>query len=238
MTLVIALNCKDGIVMASDGQATGGSSGGPIRHRIQKIFKLTDNVIFGASGSVGTIQRSREIVQQFAQQLGTTGLDTGTKEQIRQQLFQIMKNELERHKSFHGKPEGAPLADTLICVRHQDSNCRIWHIAPDCADEFLDELGYGCSGIGDTFAHTLLKIYYSSDLDTERGKLVAYRVIKEAIEIGAFGLGEPIDIWVMNKSDGKIKQLTKEEIMALGDSHIAWRNMEREVFKKIYEKDG
>lgn len=233
MTLVIALNCKDGIVMASDGQATGYSTGGPIRYRIQKIFKLADCVLFSASGSVGVIQKSKEIVQRYVQQLSSSGLVNEIKEIIRQQLFQLMKSELDRHKAFHGKSEGAPLADILICIKDQDGNCKIWHISPDCADELLEEFGYGCSGIGDTFAYTLLKNYYFSDINIEIGKLVAYRVIRETIEIGAFGLGEPIDIWTLNKENGEVKQLTKEEIMALHDAYLTWRSMEQEVFKKI-----
>lgn len=237
MTLIIALNCKDGIVVASDGQATSGSSGGPIKRKIQKIFKLGDNVVFGASGSVGTIQKSRDIIQQFSQQLNN-GLDINTREQIRQQLFQIMRSELERHKTFHGKPEGAPLSDTLICVRHNDGSCKIWHIAPDCADEFLEELGYGCSGIGDTFAHTLLKNYYNNNLDIQGGKLVAFRIIKEAIEIGAYGLGEPIDIWALNKKDGIIEQITKEEIMALNDACLSWKETESAILGRILNKEG
>jgi len=235
MTLIIALKCKDGIVMASDGQATGFSTGGPIRQKIQKIFKLTDNILFGASGSVGTVQKSKEIFERFAQQLNNK-FDLDIRDQIRQSLFQIMKNEFDRHKAFHGKSEGAPLADILICIKLKNGNCKIWHITPDCAEEFLDELGYGCSGIGDTFAYTLLKNYYSPEMDIERGKLVAYRVIKEAIEIGAFGLGEPIDIWTLNKETGEIKELAKEEIMALDDALLTWKETEREVFKKIYER--
>jgi len=39
MTLIIALACRDGIIMASDGQATGGSAGGPIRMPIHKILR-------------------------------------------------------------------------------------------------------------------------------------------------------------------------------------------------------
>ena len=58
MTLLTALKCTDGIVMASDGQATVFSSGGPVRQRIQKIFKLSPNIMFGATGSVGTIQKA------------------------------------------------------------------------------------------------------------------------------------------------------------------------------------
>jgi 20S proteasome alpha/beta subunit len=61
---------------------------------------------------------------------------------------------------------------------------RIWHVAPDGSEEFLDELGYGCTGIGDVFAYPLLKDYYNSDLGIEKGKLIAYRIIKDAIEIG------------------------------------------------------
>jgi len=45
----------------------------------------------------------------------------------------------------------AGVADLLI-VEHQKSP-RIWHINPDCADEFLEEFGYGTSGSGDIFAH-------------------------------------------------------------------------------------
>lgn len=58
MTLIVALACKNGIVVASDGQATGGSAGGPIRMPIQKIYPINSHVLFGASGSVGEIGRA------------------------------------------------------------------------------------------------------------------------------------------------------------------------------------
>jgi 20S proteasome alpha/beta subunit len=234
VTLIIALKCKDGVVIASDGQATALSSGGPVRQKIQKIFKLGSNVVFGASGSVGTVQRCRDLIKNFAESL-SKGLDIKTREELRQNLFQIMKNEVERHKAFHGNTKGAPLADILICTHEGDKGYRIWHIAPDCADELLDELGYACTGIGDTFAYTLLRNYYSSDVDIEKGKLVAYRVIKDAIDIGAYGLGEPVDIWTMKMDNGdfKIEQLSNNEIMALNDAYVTWKEAEKSVFKNL-----
>lgn len=60
MTLIIALACKNGIVMASDGQATGGSARGPIRVPVQKIYKINEHVLFGASGSVGVVQKTEK----------------------------------------------------------------------------------------------------------------------------------------------------------------------------------
>jgi len=241
MTLIIALSCRDGIVMASDGQATGGSAGGPIRMPIQKIFKINEHVLFGAAGNVGIIQRSRDVIRSFSVKLEEEW-DYQLMDEIRKALFEVYKNEVDRHRAFYGDtPEGdirnAPVSDVLLCnfsTKGEETQKVIWHIAPDCSDERLDEIGYGCSGSGDVFAHTLLKNYLVKELDVEKGTLVAYRVIKEAIEIGAYGLGEPIDVWVITKEG--CKRLSEEELMALEDASNTWKEMERAVFEKIYEE--
>lgn len=244
MTLIIALACENGIVVASDGQATGSSAGGPIRMPVRKIFEINKHVLFGAAGSVGIIQRSRDIIQSFSEKL-EKGWNYELMEEIRKGLFAIYKNEIERHRDFytdtpHEDIKNAPVADVLLCnlfIKENKPQKIIWYIAPDCSDEMLDEIGYGCCGIGDVFAHTLLKNYLVKELDIEKGKLVAYRVIKEAIEIGAYGLGEPIDIWVITTDEG-CKQLNKEELMALEDTFNTWKEMERAVFEKLYEKEN
>jgi len=239
MTLIIALACRDGIVMASDGQATGGSAGGPIRMPIQKIYPINDHVLFGASGSVGTIQRIRAVILSLSQELNKEW-DFDLMEKVRTSLFGVYKNEINRHRAFYqGTPmediRRAPVADVLLCnfLRKGDNEQKIiWHIAYDCSDEMEDEIGYGCTGNGDVFAHTLLKNYPVKELDVEKGKVVAYRVIKEAIEIGAYGLGEPIDIWTITKEE--CRQLSKEELMGLEDTYSLWKEMERELFEKIF----
>jgi 20S proteasome, alpha and beta subunits len=241
MTLVIALNCKNGIVMASDGQATINSTGGPVRAPIQKIFKINNHVLFGASGNVGTIQRSLAVVEALSPKLEREW-NYGLMEEVRKTLFEVYKNEIDRHRAFYkGTPyeniHNAPISDVLLCSLTQKQKM-LWHIAPDCSDELLQDMGYACTGSGDVFAYTLLKNFNIKSNNIAEGKLIAYRVIKEAIKIGAYGLGEPIDIWVIQHKNGKIviEQLNQEEIIALGDSHLTWRTMEREVFKKIYEK--
>jgi len=242
MTLIIALACKNGIVMASDGQATGGSAGGPIKMPIQKIYSINNHVLFGASGSVGVIQKSRLIISSLSQELDKEW-DFDLMERVRDSLFRVYKNEIDRHRKFYqGTPQediqNAPIADVLLCnfiKKGHNEQKIIWHIAPDCSDEMLDEIGYGCSGSGDVFAHTLLKNYSVKDLDVEKGKIVAYRVIKEAIEIGAYGLGEPIDIWTITEKG--CKRLTKEELMALDDAYNSWKEIEREIFEKVYGGD-
>jgi 20S proteasome alpha/beta subunit len=246
MTLVIAIKCKDGLVFASDGQATSFSSGGPIRQKYKKIYKIED-LLFGAAGTIGVIQRCMEEVKKFGKLISEEGLNAlieerspegkvtliSCRDKIRQLVFSINKSESERHEKFHGSKEGAPIANILIVFYDkQEKKFRIWHILPDGGEEFLEELGYGCTGIGDTFAHAFIKDYYDPELNVEKGKVLAYRIIKDAIEIGAFGLGEPIDIWTIKIRNGnlEIRNLTTDEISALNDTYLLWKEAERKIF--------
>lgn len=61
---------------------------------------------------------------------------------------------------------------------------------------------------------------------------MAYRVIRDAIDVGAFGLGEPIDIWIM---DGQsIRQMSPDEMLALRDAYSTWMEAELETFRKLF----
>ena len=252
MTLIVTLKCMDGVVVASDGQATGFSSGGPIRQKCKKIFELPGKVLMAASGTIGVIQRCREEIAKISRNISDYGLSGVVEERrgekveyitlrdkIKRLIFLINKDEKERHKAFYGEEKGATLADVIIVFYDKDRRrFRAWHVAPDGGDEFLDELGYGCSGIGDTFGYAFLKNFYSEDLTVKIGAVVAYRVIKEAIEIGAYGLGEPIDVWVMEKGEEEneekieVRQLSLEELNGLSDTCSMWVEAEKEVFRK------
>jgi 20S proteasome alpha/beta subunit len=241
MTLVIALNCKDGIVMASDGQATVGSSGGPVRVETEKIFKVNESTLFGASGSVGNIQKALEIIRSIKDLEGDW--NSTIMLNVKQQLFWIYQADLKRHVDFYKtlNPNSIPpppIADIILTKIQEDGKKIIWHIGPDCSDELLQELGYACTGSGDIFAHTLLKVFDIKNIDIERGKLLAYHTIRLSIDIGAYGLGDPIFIWTMKKEENnlKIEKLSNEEIMALKDSWVSWMEVQREIFDKIKVK--
>jgi len=232
MTLIVALACKDGIVMASDSQATTPSSAGPIRCQMSKIEKLGNHKLWAASGSLGIIQKISDAFISLPEE----SIDTSLNEPKLRQLIlgmvhQIRLNELNRHRLLYGnnQDDKAQMADLIITEFVEGP--KIWHIDVDCRDEFLEKFGYGCSGVGDVFAHTLLKNHGIQEYCVEQGALVAYRVIKEAIKVGAYGLGEPIDIWVITKNG--VKQKTQEEMMALRDGYRVWLKTEENIFKLI-----
>lgn len=234
MTLIISLACKDGVILASDGQATTFSTGGPIKRTISKIKHLGENKLWAASGTVGMIQKIEMLFGNIPKEILNARLD---EPQLRQTILQnahgLRAQELHRHRTLHGQGRDieAGSADILI-VEYYQGNSRIWHINSDCADEFLEEFGYGTSGSGDIFAHTLLKNYKIKDLSVEEGCLIAYRVLRDAINIGAFGLGEPIDIWVIDNSG--VNQKSQSEMLALRDSYATWMEAEEETFRKLF----
>lgn len=233
MTLIIALACKDGVIMASDSQATIGSTGGPVRSTISKIKHLRENKLWAASGSLGMIQKLEEVFNRIPKELINAPIN---EHQLRQVIIQnaltLRAQELQRHRALHGqgRDNEAGMADLLI-IEYQNS-ARIWHINHDCADEFLEEFGYGTSGIGDIFAHTLIKNYKIKDLTVEQGCLIVYRVLRDAIDIGAFGLDEPIDIWIIDNNG--VRQKSQDEMLALRDSYASWKEAEEETFKNLF----
>ncbi|MDE1828338.1 MAG: hypothetical protein KGH65_04210 [Candidatus Micrarchaeota archaeon] len=227
MTLIINLNCKEGIVMASDSQAVALSSNSvPIKYDIQKIYKIGKHTLFGASGAISLIQRTEEILQSFKAEFDK-GLTTGLRERIKSELFPILKKASEDHKNYHHSADGMPTINILISTMDSNRNYRTWHIAKDCNDEFLEKVGYTASGNGDLFAYTLLKNYTPKQLELKKGVLVAYRIMKDAIAVSAFGLSEPIDIWTLK--DGKIENLDKGQIAELNERYLDWKIKEAEV---------
>jgi len=233
MTLIVALACKNGVVLASDGQVTTFSSGGPVRLPTSKIKPLGKHKLWSASGAVGIIQKISDVLCSLPQEIiGKSLNNPQLRQTILNPIHAIRKQELERNRVLYGQGRDnlASYAD-LIIVEYQNSNPKILHISPDCKDEFLEEFGYGCSGVGDIFAYTLLKNYRIKECPIERAALLAYRTIEDAINIGAYGLGEPIDLWIVDK-DG-IKQKSKSEMMGLREACISLREIESTIFGEI-----
>src|SRR4051794_32962685 len=60
MTLILALECADGLLLASDSQSTFGTTGQPVKAAAQKVHCQWSNVVWGAAGSVAIMQWVQE----------------------------------------------------------------------------------------------------------------------------------------------------------------------------------
>lgn len=241
MTLIIACICKDGIVVGADSQMTMGSAAGPIRKKtLDKIIPLSKGILVGGAGSVSVIQKIKKKINEIPNEVKDTGKIDDIKNIICNQIIHpIRKEMLNKFKDLYGErgEENAPSAD-LILAGYSNNNPVIHLISKDGLEE--EEDNYCAIGIGDAFAQISLKDYDTRSLNVEIVKVLVYRAIFDAIETGAYGMGEPINIWAikLNNEEAESKKLNESELKGIKDTVEAIREINKEhLLDKINQSD-
>lgn len=238
MTLILALRFKDGLLLASDSQATAQASGQWTKQEIEKIFTLRDVIGWGASGSVGLTQRLKDKIE------GDAGLpkvfsNSGDQEGA-QRLFLIVNklqkdavNEFVSGVAPQGTPGSAPQMLACLFIGYARGQPFILEIAANGTRQF-HTVPYAAVGSGDVFAlHAIRSVahYDILALSREQAAALAYRTIDNAINTAAFGLGGPVQLLVVN--NGKASRLNKDEVEAVRDLVDLWKRKEVETLGSL-----
>jgi 20S proteasome alpha/beta subunit len=230
MTLICALKCNNGIVIGSDSQASVQTAAGPIKHNIQKIHKIGKNTLFAASGTIGLIQKSKDIIESYSDILDG-GLTNEVIGNIKNDVFLIVKEAKDKYQQYYNKTEGVPDIDILICGKDKTDKLRMWHISADTHDEFIDIVGVYCSGSADAFGYALTKSFMQSASNIESGKLIVYRVLLDAINSIGSGISGPIDVWYIENTCN-IHHLSNMQIEGLFKKYMEWKKLEIDFLSK------
>ena len=158
MTLICAKTCSDGIVIGADSQATTNTVGGSVKHKINKVHIIGNNTLFAASGTIGLIQKSLDVITPHIADLDKY-LKFETLECIKGSLFPILRNARDLYVDYHKKTEGIPSVDIALMGIDAKQKPRIWHMAGDAHDEFIDVVGIWATGSGETVGYTLMKSF-------------------------------------------------------------------------------
>lgn len=215
MTLVIAIPTDNSIVFASDSQVTIGD----VRATASKIYKLNDNCLWSASGDLGLIQRVREQIDQLPnKQEPLVALRDTIAGYIKQTVTALVNMDF-RSQFMGNSPESLlklHLADFLFVECYDKKVPQILHVVITGTTEWVENR-FAATGNGSSFALALLQKYSQTQLTTETAKLLAYKVIEESIQIGAYGLGPPIDVYAITWNGGA-NQADESERAALEDA--------------------
>jgi len=218
MTLVLAIPSEAGIVFASDGQLTSGE----VRASGQKLYRLNDRCAWSASGELALIQRVLEIVGTLPVDQPLDQLRDRLAETIKQSVMSLLQLDF-RTQFFQGNPQALlslhPGDFVFVECRQKP---RILHITSYGTPEWIDRPF--ATGNGANFAYALLQKYHERELDIEQASLLAFKVIEEAIEVGAYGLGPPIALWHVTANG--VWPLEEVKIAALQDAARQLRDSE------------
>ncbi|RLB04007.1 MAG: hypothetical protein DRG83_05815 [Deltaproteobacteria bacterium] len=231
MTLILVIPARDGIVMASDGQITSGM----VRTTGEKIQLLNERCVWAASGELALIQRVEERIGMLPPNEPLVNLRDQIAQIVKQSVTELLNLDF-RTPFFQKSPNDLlRLHPGDFVFAEFSPNPGILHITVNGTPEWIKDRSFA-SGNGDLFAYALLQKYKGIDLDIERASVLAYKVIEEAIEVGAYGLGPPVHIWQLNENG--VRQLNESQIARISDTANMLRQAEIELFMKSMSKEG
>jgi proteasome beta subunit len=196
-TTIVAIKFKDGVLIASDKQATFGTM---VSHKkVQKLHQITDNILMGAAGLVGDIQALVKILQANLKLKYLRSKNEPTAEEAANFLSTLMNY----YKWF-------PFFSEVIIVGKDNDDYNIYEIDEAGGLEKFDN--FTSTGSGMVFALGVLETEYKENMSEEEAKELAKKAILAAIKRD-LGSGYGIEIWTLTK-EGLKKELyeVKEEL--------------------------
>ena len=223
MTLVLAIRCRDGVVLASDGQATTDAAGQPTKQPARKLFDVEGRIAWGAAGSVG-------LQQTLLSELD--GLDARNRDAaaLRRSLAaRIIPIQQEALRDYVPQPGSEP--PDLACIFSWCDRDGPWILSvPRTGSDHQFHPGYSAIGSGDIFADfAMASVAHlgTSALGLEHAKMVAYKAIADAIDVAAVYVGPPIQMYVVTPAGAR--PVPRSEIDGeLAGSVDAWKGRQRE----------
>jgi proteasome beta subunit len=230
MTLVIALSCSDGVVMASDSQTT--ETYADVRYSIQKLFKLTDHAIWGGAGD-------QQTVLDIDEALGHASDTIAGAVNRSQALVDTIKPVLERRYNnvvkVPGQRRAIPWTDSLACGYDPNSDSK-WIVEVDrhCNTTSYTRRGFHAIGAAAGLAmlgNALLAHFRTAEKPLAYGKLLAYRVVDAAIQTSGYGVAEPIQMSTVDANG--IHEIDDIELVELKSAVGGWKEDERSALDRL-----
>jgi 20S proteasome alpha/beta subunit len=225
VTLVLAIRCREGIVLASDGQATTDAAGQPTRLEVQKLFVLGGRIAWGAAGSVGLQQALGERLDAELERVLAAADPRAALVDAVIPIQQRALRDFVPHPGAH-----PPDLACVFCWLDPDGSARIFSVPRTGSDHQLHE-GHAAVGTGDIFADfAMVSVAHlgTPELSLEQAKMVALKAIADAIDVAAVYLGRPIQMIVVTA--GGVREVPRAEIEGgLSDSVDAWKVRQRET---------
>jgi proteasome beta subunit len=230
MTVVLALRCRDGIVLAADSQITDSARG--LSYPSQKLHPLGETAAWGGSGARAVLT---EVEQAFnanaAALLSSDNLGRAVQERVVPLLRFHYENFIEQVPGE--KTSGATPATYVLTAGYANGTPFIVDIDPHGLIGLYDEVGFHAIGSGAAMAQqagALLSHFSMTERDVDHGVLAAVRVL-DALRITSPSIGGPVDVYRMTP-DAAVA-LSEDDIERVRDRVREWARLEAEVLDRL-----
>lgn len=225
MTLIIGIACTDGVVVASDSAASDLETG--VKQPIEKIKQVnTLPIFYGASGDIGLAQKIHEELTSLTFKPSIKRY----RQELRKLILPVLKESRDLHVPYPQREYNCPPPVILLFAGILDGKPWILEIEKDGRDTlYNEEMGdFAAIGSGKPWAHAFFRPHLYVRRNLELGKIFAYRILEDAINIAFAGLAMPIHIYTIS-ADLTINHIDEAELGRLADTCEGWRELERET---------
>jgi 20S proteasome alpha/beta subunit len=220
MTLVVVFPASDGIVVGSDTQLTRGST----RCQDFKIKVYSSNCLWVGSGEIHVIQR---LEKEFKKNRRKKPIEVA-RDDIGKTINECIENLIEldlRSKYIGEDPVRLLSLHKLETIFAEYTNqAIIYHYFNTGISEIIDRPF--ALGIGDDFAFAILQKYEDvyKKFDVKKASILVYKILGEAIKVGAYGISLPIDLWIIDSNGARrVESVERNKII---DQSVKLRNGE------------
>jgi len=199
-TTILGIVCKDGVVMASDRQVTGGHSL-VIDKNFQKTNPINDYLVVSWAGQVSGAQRLSKLI---AAELKLKELKSKSRPSVRQAA------NLVSSICYSGirQPSMVPnIVETFAGGFNEDGSCELYEIGADGA--LLPIKDYMANGSGMMYVLGYLERHHKKNQTVEEGVKQAVEALKSSTQRDVYS-GYGIDIFTITKEG--IKKVVEQTI--------------------------
>src|SRR5579859_6089026 len=232
MTLIMALACSDGVIIASDSQSTIQTVGQQVRAQVRKLHLPWNNIAWAGSGSVGIMQEAQEALErEFHHSNVFEKSGKEPKKKIAECISRALKP-LFQGRYISNIP-GLSFPHTgFLFAGYCPEGPLIFELHPDMTTtDHMATVGYAAIGSGEIFPYFAMASLAHFDVrkrSLSDGKLIVYRILDDAIRIAAHDIGPPIQMIEIVKpananEAGKGRELQEEELKAISEQVVAWK---------------
>jgi proteasome beta subunit len=231
VTVVLALRCVDGIVLAADSQITDSARG--LSYPAQKLHPFGDTAAWGGSGSRAVLLELEDLFGGCAAAvLGAENLGRAVQERVLPLLRYHYDNFIEEVPGE--KSAGStPATYVLVAGYAADGVPFIVDIDPHGLIGRYEEVGFHAVGSGSAMAQqagALLAHFRMTERDVDYGVVAAVRVL-DALRVTSPSIGGPVDIYRLT-ADGA-RALSPEDIDRVREQVKRWAELEEKALDKL-----
>jgi proteasome beta subunit len=228
VTIVIAMRCTDGVVIGADSALSYDIG---TRQPVEKIKRLGEHpILYGAAGDVDLHQKLDQNLQSVKMRPSLQVM----RREIKKYIGPELRESAQQHAPYPLPRYHQPPQAILLFVGILDGEPWVLQIEKDNTDTlFGDDLGnFAAIGSGELLARALFRPHLETQRDLELGKIFAYRILDDVIELSSEGVAHPIHVHTISLT-GTVGRVESAEMRQLNSLCEGWREVEREALEEV-----